>query len=703
MPAAAAARHLVFGAALLAAWTLGLGLAPQAAAVDAIELEARAITVAGLRIDGARLRLNVPRNPSDRRLRSEFRVQRVDLGGTLGGWRDLTLSCADTRLDEPEFGCDAATLSGASSGALLPALAIAASLGWNLETGALRARGRWQLRDGVALQFTARQDQRGWRGSAAVQEASLAALRNWLGVQIGLPADVAVEGRLSATVDVSGGARVERGAATVTLTELNFGNEAGTVVGENVAVTLTARADPQRGQRALSVTLDSSSGQALFGPALLDLALHPLALRARGEWRDDSIELFDVAATQRDLSDLGATATIALKPTLSLREADLELRDLRLPQAYTAYAQIALAATDFGTLDTRGRITGSARIRDGELASADARLLGLEIEDTRGKFTMTNLRGNLHWAAAGAAVEPSVLTWTAGSAYGLSGDGARLEFTAQGASIALSKPARLPIFDGALIIRTLAADAIGSENPALQFEADIEPISLQQLAPAFGWPALAGRLSGRIPRIDYRDKTLTVAGDVEARVFGGRVVGSNLRLQDPLGPWPRLFADVRAFDLDLAEVTQTFSIGSITGRLEGHLLGLELFNWSPVAFDALFQTPPGDRGRHRISARAVGNLSNIGGGGGGVVAALQSGAFKLFDEYDYERVGLRCRLTNDICLMSGIEPSGAGYYIMQGKGLPRIDIIGNAGRVSWPQLMGQIATQMRGEGQLRIE
>jgi hypothetical protein len=703
MPAAASARHLAPGATLLLAWILGLACAPRAGAIDAIELEARSISVAGVRLEGATLRLDLPRTESDRALRSEFRLRRVDLGGTLGGWSTLTLRCADTRLDEPEFGCAAATLTGAPEGALLPALSIAASLGWNLETGALAARGRWQLRDAIALQFAVRQDPRGWRGNASLQDASLAALRDWLGAQAGVPADMAVEGRVSATVEVRGGARVEQGVATVTIAGLNFGNEAGTVVGENVAATLTARANPERGQRALSVTLDSNAGQALFGPALLDLGLHPLVLRARGEWRDDVIELFDVAATQRDLSDLGATATIALKPALLLREADIELRDLRLPQAYTAYAQIALAATDFGTLDTRGRITGSARVRDGALVGADARLLGLEIEDTRGKFTMTNLRGNLHWATAGAPVETSVLTWTAGSAYGLSGDSARIEFTAQGASLALSKPARLPIFDGALVIRTLAADAIGSENPALQFEADIEPISLQRLAPAFGWPALAGRLSGRVPRIDYRDRTLTVAGDVEARVFGGRIVGSNLRLLDPLGPWPRLFADVRAFDLDLAEVTQTFSIGSITGRLEGHLLGLELFNWSPVAFDALFQTPPGDRSRHRISARAVGNLSNIGGGGGGVVAALQSGAFKLFDEYDYERVGLRCRLANDVCLMSGIEPSGTGYYILKGKGLPHIDIIGNAGRVSWPQLASQIATQMRGEGQLRIE
>lgn len=682
---------------------MALAWAPRVAALDAIELEARTITIAGVRLEGARLRLDLPRTPSDHTLRSEFRVHHVEIPGAAGGWRDVALRCPDTRLDEPQFGCAVASLTGTPGDAILPPLAITTTLAWNPGSGALAARGRWRLRENMTLQFAAQQDERGWRGSAALPDASLAALRDWFGAQLGLPADLAIEGRLDAAIEVRGRNRVEQGQATVSIAALNFGNEAGTVVGENVSVKLTARANPARGQRAVTVTLDGNAGQALFGPALLDLGLHPLALQARGEWRDGLIELFDIAATQRDLSDLRATATIALAPRVQVSEADVVLRDLRLPQAYTAYAQIALAATDFGTLDTSGRITGSARIRDGALLGADARLLGLEIEDTRGKFSMTNLRGDLHWVAAGLPVEPSVLTWTAGSAYGLSGDGARLEFTSQGSAIALTKPARLPIFDGALLIRALSAEALGSEAPRIQFEADIEPISLQKLAPAFGWPALAGTLAGRIPRVDYRDRVLTVAGDVEANVFGGRIVGSKLRLQDPLGPWPRLFADVRAYDLDLAEVTQTFSIGSITGRLEGHLLGLELFDWSPVAFDALFQTPPGERGDHRISARAVGNLSNIGGGGGGVVAALQSGAFRMFDEYDYARIGLRCRLANDVCLMSGIEPAGSGYYILKGKGLPHIDIIGNAGRVSWPQLVGQIATQMRGEGQLRIE
>jgi hypothetical protein len=122
------------------------------------------------------------------------------------------------------------------------------------------------------------------------------------------------------------------------------------------------------------------------------------------------------------------------------------------------------------------------------------------------------------------------------------------------------------------------------------------------------------------------------------------------------------------------------------------VLGLQLFGWSPVAFNARLATPKGDKSRHRISAKAVSSLSNVGGGGGGVVQALQSGVLKFFDDYSYDRLGISCKLRDDVCEMSGIEPAGGGYYIVKGSGIPRIDIVGNSGRVRWSQLLSSIPT-----------
>lgn len=695
-------------ALLAAGWLATTGTAQ---AVSAIVIEAREIEAPGLVLKNARLRLDVPAAGAAPALRVETRIGELDLGTTLGRYLDLSIRCADAVLDEPVFGCRATELRGRGAPqALLAELSATASLDWNLESGALGARGLWRLAPGLALNFVARDTGAAWNARAQFDSASVAAMRGLLTPWVALPADITLEGRLTASFDARGRGGVDAANLAMDLRDVNLSNEAGTVVGENVDLSLRGSLRARGAAHAVELRLEGARGQALAGPVLLDFGTNPLTAAARGTLRGGVLDFDDLSLQQRNLSDVRGIALVALQPKLSVRSAEIDLRDLQLPAAYTSFLQIALAATDFGTLQTSGRITGAAQIENDAVIALRARLLGLELVDTRGKFSMRNLRGDLFWAPAGRPaaaasdqVQRSVLTWTEGSAYGLSGGSARVELRAQGDGIALAAPTRLPIFDGALNVRTLSVEKLGSENPALQFEADIEPISLQKLAPAFGWPELAGKLSGRIPKIDYRDKLLTVAGDVEARVFGGRIVGSGLKLQDPLGPWPRLFADVRAYDLDLAEVTQTFSIGSITGRLEGHVLGLELFNWSPVAFEALLQTPKGDRGPHRISARAVGNLSNIGGGGGGVVKALQSGAFKMFDEYDYDRIGIRCRLANDVCDMAGIEQAGIGYYILKGKGLPRINIVGNAGRVSWPQLVQQVGTQMRGEGELRIE
>jgi hypothetical protein len=75
-----------------------------------------------------------------------------------------------------------------------------------------------------------------------------------------------------------------------------------------------------------------------------------------------------------------------------------------------------------------------------------------------------------------------------------------------------------------------------------------------------------------------------------------------------------------------------------------------------------------------------------------VVQALQSGVLRFFDDYSYEKLGITCKLVGDVCEMSGIEPAGVGYYIVKGSGIPRIDIVGSAGRVNWNSLLSSIST-----------
>jgi hypothetical protein len=156
-----------------------------------------------------------------------------------------------------------------------------------------------------------------------------------------------------------------------------------------------------------------------------------------------------------------------------------------------------------------------------------------------------------------------------------------------------------------------------------------------------------------------------------------------------LGRFPQFQADIALRDLNLALVTGTFEFGYISGRLGGEVNGLQLFDWRPVAFDARLATPPDYRGDRRITPRAVQNLSSL-GGGSGVTSALSGGFLRIFKDFKYRQLGIACRLEQDVCQMGGVAPAPGGYYLIEGAGLPRINLIGSQGRVAWSKLLRQL-------------
>ena len=672
-------------------------------AVNAVILEAKEMRALGVVAHDVRVQLSPQVNPpqNDPRLAGQASIARVELGSAFGSLHDVRFVCPQATLTEPQWGCAEAQIT--ARGSPIGDLAMHCDLKWNSGSALLTLAADTQKFAGGTLSFHARSDPRGWSLSGHSNQSTIAGLRSQTTAWFTLPAGIATSGNAELTFAASGVKSADHASVQLQLTRFNFGNDEATIVGENISAVLQLGLQRADNGYDISSKVTSANGQALVAGVLLDMKANALDLEAHGRWQDQSVTLPDIRLSQKNLGRVVGDAVLRPAGPTYVRSAKLVIEELSFPAAYNTFLQNALAAGDFGALTTTGHGHGQVLLADDNVVSADVALDGIDIKEQKGKFSIQSLHGQLHWLPGdGPPPAASVLEWQSGSAYGLSGGAAKFEFMLRGREFALRRPARVPIFDGALRVDTFAARELTTPQVTMQFSGEIEPISMPKLSKAFGWPELEGQLAGRIPRVDYRDKLLTFTGDVDARVFNGRVTGSNLRLKDPLGPWPRLFADVRARDLDMGLVTQTFSIGSITGKLEADILGLELFNWSPVAFDAALRTPTSDRGTHRISAKAVGSLSNLGGGGGGVGRALQSGAFKLFDEYDYARIGLRCKLANEVCLMSGLKPAGVGYYILQGKGLPHVDIIGNAGRVNWPQLVSQIGSQMRGAGQITV-
>jgi hypothetical protein len=663
-------------------------LVPAAQAIDAIELEVREMTVAGIPVTDARLRFDLV---SDQQTRLRMTAREMTLPAPAGKLSDLELQCDRPVISEPDFGCAAGRLSARGG----PTGAIDAQIvaGLRSDTGVTTFAARGVKIAGTTAAVEARLDASGWQVKGSTARAKFSALRKFAAPWFELPADITGDGEVQlegAFADAGKGLVADVSARLATL---DLTNEASTVVTDKLAAVARLRAETRGDQTLLDLRLEGSAGQALGGPVYFDFGANPLLLEARGTLGPKEFKLESMHLKQVKLLDMHGSGRVDLSGKIPTLSGDFTLDQVEFPAAFTAYAANFLATSMIGDAKTRGSLTGEVSIVDNAVHALHVKPDDLDFSANQGSLHLQGMHGEIFWAPAGAGdARISRLAWNSGGAYGLSGGAADLEFVAYGANFALTRPAKLPVFDGALTIDNFAMGNLGADNMEVAFKGAVQPISMPLLAKAFGWPEFAGKLAASIPGVRLKDNLLTFDGNVESEVFGGKITGSNIRLQDPLGNHPQFFADVRARDLDLGLVTQTFEVGSITGKLEVDVLGLELFDWTPQAFDARLATPKGDKSRHRISAKAVSSLSNVGGGGGGVVQALQSGVLKFFDEYSYDKIGIRCRLIGEVCEMSGVEPAPNGYYIVKGAGIPRIDIVGNQGRVNWNQLMSSIAT-----------
>ncbi len=694
-------RRLAFAALA----TAGLAASAGAGAASTVSFTAGKLEFEGLAIEGLSVELAPDPAGGSVTLRAA-RVRGLEATGPLARF---AIDCATLRITGDELRCERGRLSGA-----LGSLGVQDSA----FTARRRADGGLQLDfDGFAIAgargtLGVRLAGDTWQAEARFDGIDLEQLAEVARPWAPLPEGFAVSGRASGKFSATGrGDALATAATELAIEALDFSDAEGSLAGEKLAGAFEVDASwrdavrlEARGRLALS------AGQAYSDPVFLDFAANAATLDFDGTLDTDTLGFeartfaFDHAGVMR----AGGTATVDFAGDVLLPAARVRIESLALATGLPAYAQPFLVDTAFRDVSGGGTVRGEVDIDAGLPTRA-----ALDIEDASfasetAAVSLAGLRGQFRWyddasrsALAGDiddALFASTLAWDSGRLWGLEIGAANLPFSTTGRHFRLLEPTTIPVFDGALAIDTLRVRHAGTEEMYVRFDAAIRPISVALLSRAFGWPEFQGTLEGSIPGLQLRQGVVTLDGAFEARVFDGRVSVGELSLRDPLGRYPRLFANIGIENLDLDLVTRTFEFGGMTGRLSGYISDLETFDWMPEAFDAFLFTPPDDRSRRRISQRAITNLSSIGGGsGGGVAAVLQGGLLRFFDDFGYDRVGLSCRLANDVCIMGGVEPAPGGYYIVKGRGLPRIDVIGSQERVAWTTLVRQLGTMMESE------
>ena len=471
------------------------------------------------------------------------------------------------------------------------------------------------------------------------------------------------------------------------LDKLSWSSADGLQVGEEVALSVSVKMSEEASRWRGSLEAGISSGQLYSDPVFLEASEDaPLKLATGFELLQDGQRLLLRGLRLSHAGDLDLRGDLDVDLASGQPGAlnlDFVLEDLR--QTYKVLLQPLLIGTPLDDLVAQGRARGHVRMAAGAVTGFSMNLDETELEHNGGIFGVTGLQASLNWRHEGA-VDFSHLSWESAHLYRIGLGAAEVLFKASGGSLRL-QPLTIPLLGGRLMLHDLEMSGLLEGGLAWETRADLDDLQLLELSRAMGWPDMQGSLQATIPRIHYRDAVLRMEGELQLDVFGGEVVVEGLELQEPLGVAPVLQTNLRFANLDLEQVTQVFSFGRIEGSLEGQVRNLQLVGWEVAAFDASLQSPARDRRPHRISQRAIDNLTEL---GNGASAQLSATMLRFFEDFAYDSLALKVKLRGTTAELDGVPRSEGGYYIVKGARLPRIDVIGRNHRIAWKELLSRL-------------
>jgi hypothetical protein len=478
---------------------------------------------------------------------------------------------------------------------------------------------------------------------------------------------------------------------------VGFDSPDGRFAGENLGLRL--KGTIKRGEiLQADVSGEIDGGALLIDNFYTSFADGNLRWSVQVSKKGDALSLGRLQLSDGRSLDVEAEANLNLEDPLASLRYRVSHFEMHFPEAYQRYIESMASAWTLDGLTVTGSLlwTGEGRIGAPGSGVLDVDDLSI-VDNKRGRFAVTGLVAHI---LPGKQGSESRFSWRGLLLQRVNLGAGAATVEANSGQFSLASPLRLEVLGGSVALDELhvklpGGDAASEAEPQIRLYATIENLDMLQLTRALGWPGFEGSISGKIPGVTLKDGVLAVEGQIEFNVFDGQVLLSGLRVERPFGVLPSLAADLEANSLDLQLLTQTFSFGSISGRMSGFVHDLRMLDWNPVAFDAWLGTPEQESGSHNISRQAVKHLTTI--GGGSATTALSGPLLKLFNNFSYKRLGLGCRLQNNICEVRGLDADEASVLIMEGSGVPKVMIRAFNRRMDWPTLVAGLAAASAGE------
>lgn len=386
-----------------------------------------------------------------------------------------------------------------------------------------------------------------------------------------------------------------------------------------------------------------------------------------------------------ELTDLEFDFELAQENNIDVEVIDLNQLNMNiefsfsnLSVLYDKYLTSYLSIIGVSDAEIEGEARGKLALKNGKIDFFKADVLNLYMEIDSKKVEVNNLNSSINWQQIGD-LKPSVFKWDGLLLAGMPINQSQLKVMAAGQNLVFEENTKVPVFDGSIDIYELNLKNIFHPEINIQFEGEVQPISLGLITAKMGWPIMNGYISGKIPGMKKIGTVITFDGLLELSVFDGTMQIEDLSIERLFGIAPVIAADIKFQNLSLLQITSTYDFGDITGNVNGFVNGMRVTNWKADRLDAYFESVKTKGLKQLISQRAIDNISSI----GGVQGALSRSFLRFFDAFRYKKLGIGCTLRNSICVMKGIKSAANNYQIVKGSGLPSINIFGYHTYIDW--------------------
>jgi len=362
---------------------------------------------------------------------------------------------------------------------------------------------------------------------------------------------------------------------------------------------------------------------------------------------------------------------------------DFEINDLN--HLYKGFLSSYVEIKGIDDLLISGHSKGLLLVEEAKITQASIKLFDTNIDIKSKKIKLKNFIADMNWQNDGEWL-PSKFQWDNILLAGMPIKQSEMSLKSVGQQLKIKNNTILPLFDGSILINELWLQDLFSQEISIDFDGVLTPISVALITKKMGWPEMQGVISGKIPGMKKKGQSIRFDGFLDLNVFGGSMQISNLSIERLFGIAPVVAANVDFKLLNLQQITSTFDFGEITGLIDGYVNGLRITNWKVDRLDAYVHSVKTRGVKQTISQRAIDNISSI----GGIQGALSRTFLRFFDYFNYKSIGIGCKLRSAICEMSGLNGVNESYQLIEGKGLPSINIMGYRRFIDWELLLDRL-------------